>query len=42
VNVPFVQTLFELGLQRPDGIERDLGTAVGRLRQDSSTGLHAD
>jgi enoyl-CoA hydratase/carnithine racemase len=37
VNVPFVQTLFELGLQQPDGIERDLGTAVGRLRQDSST-----
>jgi enoyl-CoA hydratase/carnithine racemase len=37
VNVPFVQTLFELGLQQPDGIERNLGTAVGRLRQDSST-----
>ncbi len=36
VNAPFVQTLFELGLQRPDGIERELGTAIGRLRQESS------
>jgi enoyl-CoA hydratase/carnithine racemase len=36
VNAPFVQTLFELGLQQPDGVERELGTAIGRLRQASS------
>ena len=36
VNAPFVQTLFELGLQQPDGIERELGAAMGRLRQDST------
>jgi hypothetical protein len=32
---PFVQTLFQHGLQQPDGIERELGTAIGRLRQES-------
>lgn len=31
---PFVQRLLEEGLQQPDGIERDLGTAIGRLRQE--------
>jgi pimeloyl-ACP methyl ester carboxylesterase len=36
VTAPFVQTLFELGLQQPDGMERELGTAIGRLRQASS------
>jgi enoyl-CoA hydratase/carnithine racemase len=30
---PFVQRLLESGLQEPDGIETDLGTAIGRLRQ---------
>jgi enoyl-CoA hydratase/carnithine racemase len=34
-NVPFAQELFRQGLQRPDGIERDLGTAIGQLRQDA-------
>jgi enoyl-CoA hydratase/carnithine racemase len=33
-NLPFVQRLFADGLQQPDGIERDLGTAIGNLRQD--------
>jgi enoyl-CoA hydratase/carnithine racemase len=37
VNAPFVQTLFELGLQRTDGIERELGTAIGKLRQEHSS-----
>jgi enoyl-CoA hydratase/carnithine racemase len=32
-NQPFRQVLFENGLQQPDGIEADLGTAIGRLRQ---------
>lgn len=31
---PFVATLFEQGLQRPDGVETDLGAAIGRLRED--------
>lgn len=31
---PFVQRLLEEGLQQPDGIERDLGTAIGRLQQE--------
>jgi hypothetical protein len=31
---PFVQLLFENGLQQPDGIETDLGTAIGKLRQN--------
>ncbi|MFF5081280.1 enoyl-CoA hydratase/isomerase family protein [Actinoplanes sp. NPDC000266] len=30
---PFVQLLFKNGLQQPDGVERDLGTAIGDLRQ---------
>lgn len=33
-HAPFVRTLFQLGLQQPDGVELDLGTAVGRLRQE--------
>ncbi|MEV0894926.1 enoyl-CoA hydratase/isomerase family protein [Promicromonospora sp. NPDC050262] len=32
---PFVGLLLEHGLQRPDGVETDLGTAIGRLRQGS-------
>ena len=35
-NRSFVQRLFENGLQQPDGIETDLGTAIGRLRQEGS------
>jgi enoyl-CoA hydratase/carnithine racemase len=31
---PFAELLFKNGLQRPDGIETDLGTAVGDLRQN--------
>jgi enoyl-CoA hydratase/carnithine racemase len=34
-NASFYRTLFEQGLQQPDGIELDLGTAIGRLRQES-------
>ena len=34
-NQPFRQLLLENGLQQPDGIEADLGTAIGRLRQDT-------
>jgi enoyl-CoA hydratase/carnithine racemase len=33
-NQPFVQLLIQNGLQQPDGIETDLGTAIGRLRQN--------
>jgi enoyl-CoA hydratase/carnithine racemase len=33
-NRPFVQLLVERGLQQPDGIETDLGTAIGKLRQN--------
>jgi enoyl-CoA hydratase/carnithine racemase len=33
-NQPFRQLLLENGLQQPDGIEADLGTAIGRLRQN--------
>lgn len=32
-NAPFARVLFEHGLQQPDGIERDLGAAIGRLRE---------
>jgi enoyl-CoA hydratase/carnithine racemase len=32
-NAPFVQALFELGLQQPHGIERDLGIVIGELRR---------
>jgi enoyl-CoA hydratase/carnithine racemase len=31
---PFAELLFKNGLQRPDGIETDLGTAIGDLRQN--------
>ena len=33
-NQPFAQLLLNNGLQQPDGIETDLGTAIGKLRQD--------
>ena len=33
-NQPFLQLLFEKGFQQPDGIETDLGTAIGKLRQN--------
>lgn len=32
-NRPFVQLLFERGLQQPDGVETELGTSIGKLRQ---------
>ena len=32
-NRSFGRLLLENGLQRPDGIEADLGAAIGRLRQ---------
>ncbi len=31
---PFVQLLLKNGLQQQDGIEADLGTAIGKLRQN--------
>jgi enoyl-CoA hydratase/carnithine racemase len=34
-NLPFRQLLFEKGFQQPDGIETDLGAAIGKLRQTS-------
>ena len=34
-NRPFVGLLFEKGLQQPDGIETDLGTTIGDLRQNT-------
>jgi enoyl-CoA hydratase/carnithine racemase len=33
-NEPFLQLLFTKGFQQPDGIETDLGTAIGPLRQN--------
>lgn len=33
-NQPFLQLLFKKGFQQPDGIETDLGTAIGKLRQN--------
>jgi hypothetical protein len=33
-NQPFAQLLLEHGLQQPDGIETDLGTSIGKVRQD--------
>ena len=36
-NIPFVASLFERGLQQPGGIERDLGAAIGELRQETRT-----
>jgi enoyl-CoA hydratase/carnithine racemase len=35
---PFVQELLDKGLQQPDGIEANLGTAIGELRQTSFAG----
>jgi enoyl-CoA hydratase/carnithine racemase len=35
-NRPFVQRLLENGLQQPEGIETDLGTAIGNLRQSDA------
>jgi enoyl-CoA hydratase/carnithine racemase len=32
-NRPFVDVLFEQGLQQPDGIETSLGSAIGELRR---------
>ena len=32
-NQPFAQLLLKNGLQQSDGIETDLGTAIGKLRQ---------
>jgi enoyl-CoA hydratase/carnithine racemase len=32
-NAPFVQALFDRGLQQPDGIERDLGIVIGEMLQ---------
>jgi hypothetical protein len=29
--------LFQQGLQQPDGIELELGAAIGRLRQESQS-----
>ena len=37
-NVPFAQSLFARGLQRPEGIELDLGAAIGQLRQEARHG----
>src|SRR6185437_11725561 len=34
-NQPFAQLLLKNGLQQSDGIETDLGTAIGKLRQDA-------
>ena len=33
-DLPFAQLLFKNGLQQPDGIETDLGSAIGKLRQN--------
>lgn len=32
-NLPIAQLLFKHGLQQPDGIETNIGTAIGTLRQ---------
>jgi enoyl-CoA hydratase/carnithine racemase len=37
-NQPFAKQLLEHGLQQPDGIELDLGTAIGRLRRQQQEG----
>jgi enoyl-CoA hydratase/carnithine racemase len=34
-NRPFIRMLFDKGLQQPDGVETDLGTAIGKLRLSS-------
>jgi enoyl-CoA hydratase/carnithine racemase len=36
-NLPFAQELLRNGLQQPDAIEIDLGTAIGRFRQERLT-----
>jgi enoyl-CoA hydratase/carnithine racemase len=36
-NRPFVQLLLENGLQQPDGVETDLGSEIGKLRQQHLT-----
>jgi enoyl-CoA hydratase/carnithine racemase len=36
-NAPFARALFQQGLQQPDGIELDLGAAIGQLRQESQS-----
>jgi enoyl-CoA hydratase/carnithine racemase len=36
-NVQFTRTLLDHGLQQPDGIERDLGAVISRLRQESGS-----
>jgi enoyl-CoA hydratase/carnithine racemase len=33
-NRPFVRMLFDRGLQQPDGVELELGTTIGKLRQN--------
>jgi hypothetical protein len=33
-NQPFAQLLLKNGPRQPDGIETDLGTAIGKLRQN--------
>lgn len=33
-NLPFAQLLLKKGLQQPDGIETNLGTAIGKLRRE--------
>jgi len=40
-HAPFVQALFQRGLQQPDGIELGLGTTIGRLRQESRGSIPA-
>jgi hypothetical protein len=35
-NEPFNQLLLSRGLQQRDGIETDLGAAIGKLRQDQA------
>jgi enoyl-CoA hydratase/carnithine racemase len=37
-NLPFAQELLRNGLQQPDAIEIDLGTAIGRIRQQRVRG----
>jgi hypothetical protein len=33
-HLPFAKLLLEYGLQQPDGVETDLGTSIGKLRQN--------
>jgi len=37
-NKPFAQLLFSRGPQQPDGIETNLGTAIGTLRDSEDAG----